>query len=417
MKKNKPEELRNPEENSFTSMLDEVVRKGAQKMLETALKLEVEEFCQSHDEQRDEDGRRLITRNGYSKSRNIVTGAGQLATQTPRVDDRALAEAGKPRFKSSLVPPYLRRTKNIEELVPVLYLKGISTGGFTEALEKIFGKNVIGFSAENIVRMKQIWEQDYKQWISRDLSESRYVYWWIDGIYFNVRLNDDRQCILVIIGAKEDGTKELIAVEDGFRETKESWRSIIRDLKRRGLTTGPELAIGDGALGFWAAIAEEFPNTKTQICWVHKTANILDKMPSSLQGKAKKMIHDIYLSPTKQDANVAFDIFIEEFELKYPRAVASLRNNRDELMSFFDFPAEQWQHIRSTNVIESTFATVRLRTKRTKGCGSRIATLTMVFKLAESAEKRWRKLRGYKKLSLLLEGVQFQDGVELQQAA
>ena len=417
MKKNKPEELRNPEENSFTSMLDEVVRKGAQKMLETALKLEVEEFCQSHDEQRDEDGRRLITRNGYSKSRNIVTGAGQLAIQTPRVDDRALAEAGKPRFKSSLVPPYLRRTKNIEELVPVLYLKGISTGGFTEALEKIFGKNVIGFSAENIVRMKQIWEQDYKQWISRDLSESRYVYWWIDGIYFNVRLNDDRQCILVIIGAKEDGTKELIAVEDGFRETKESWRSIIRDLKRRGLTTGPELAIGDGALGFWAAIAEEFPNTKTQICWVHKTANILDKMPSSLQGKAKKMIHDIYLSPTKQDANVAFDIFIEEFELKYPRAVASLRNNRDELMSFFDFPAEQWQHIRSTNVIESTFATVRLRTKRTKGCGSRIATLTMVFKLAESAEKRWRKLRGYKKLSLLLEGVQFQDGVELQQAA
>ena len=417
MKKNKPEELRNPEENSFTSMLDEVVRKGAQKMLETALKLEVEEFCQSHDEQRDEDGRRLITRNGYSKSRNIVTGAGQLAIQTPRVDDRALAEAGKPRFKSSLVPPYLRRTKNIEELVPVLYLKGISTGGFTEALEKILGKDVIGFSAENIVRMKQIWEQDYKQWISRDLSESRYVYWWIDGIYFNVRLNDDRQCILVIIGAKEDGTKELIAVEDGFRETKESWRSIIRDLKRRGLTTGPELAIGDGALGFWAAIAEEFPNTKTQICWVHKTANILDKMPSSLQGKAKKMIHDIYLSPTKQDANVAFDIFIEEFELKYPRAVASLRNNRDELMSFFDFPAEQWQHIRSTNVIESTFATVRLRTKRTKGCGSRIATLTMVFKLAESAEKRWRKLRGYKKLSLLLEGVQFQDGVELQQAA
>ena len=417
MKKNKPEELRNPEENSFTSMLDEVVRKGAQKMLETALKLEVEEFCQSHDEQRDEDGRRLITCNGYSKSRNIVTGAGQLAIQTPRVDDRALVEAGKPRFKSSLVPPYLRRTKNIEELVPVLYLKGISTGGFTEALEKIFGKNVIGFSAENIVRMKQIWEQDYKQWISRDLSESRYVYWWIDGIYFNVRLNDDRQCILVIIGAKEDGTKELIAVEDGFRETKESWRSIIRDLKRRGLTTGPELAIGDGALGFWAAIAEEFPNTKTQICWVHKTANILDKMPSSLQGKAKKMIHDIYLSPTKQDANVAFDIFIEEFELKYPRAVASLRNNRDELMSFFNFPAEQWQHIRSTNVIESTFATVRLRTKRTKGCRSRIATLTMVFKLAESAEKRWRKLRGYKKLSLLLEGVQFQDGVELQQAA
>ena len=417
MKKNKPEMTQNPQENVFTSVLDEIVRKGAQKMLETALNIEVEEFCESHHSRRDESDRRLVTRNGYNKARKIVTGAGQLEIQTPRVDDRVLGETGKPRFKSSLVPPYLRRTKNIEELVPVLYLKGISTGDFTEALEKILGKDVIGFSAENIVRMKQVWETDYKQWTGRDLSDSRYVYWWIDGIYFNVRLNDDRQCILVMIGAKADGTKELIAVEDGFRESKESWCSIMRELKRRGLRTGPELAIGDGALGFWAAIAEEFPNTKTQICWVHKTVNVLDKLPSSLQGKAKEMIHDIYLAPTGQDANVAFDIFIEEFELKYPKAVESLRSNRQELMSSYNFPAEQWQHIRSTNVIESTFATVRLRTKRTKGCGSRIATLTMVFKLAQSAEKRWRKLRGYRKISQLLEGVQFQDGVALQKAA
>jgi transposase-like protein len=415
--KNRPETIENPEENVFESVLDEVVRKGAQKMLETALNLEVEEFCRSHAQLCDKEGRRLVVRNGLSEARTIVTGAGPLKVRTPRVDDRILEAVGESRFKSSLVPPYLRRTKNIEELVPVLYLKGISTGDFTEALEKILGKDVAGFSAENIVRMKQIWETDYKRWINRDLSGSRYVYWWVDGIYFNVRLDDDRQCILVIIGARADGTKELIAVVDGFRESKESWASIIRELKRRGLLEGPELAIGDGALGFWAAIAEEFPKTKTQICWVHKTVNVLDQMPSSLQGKAKKMIHDIYLAPTKMDANVAFDVFIEEFDLKYPKAVDSLRLHREELLNFYDFPAEQWQHIRSTNVIESTFSTVRLRTKRTKGCGSRIATLTMVFKLAESAEKRWKKLRGYRKISLLLEGVQFQDGIALQKAA
>ena len=417
MKKNKPEAVENPEENVFESVLDEVVRKGAQKMLETALNLEIEEFCRSHAERRDEEGRRLVVRNGSSEARTIVTGAGPLKVRTPRVDDRILEKAGEIRFKSSLVPPYLRRTKNIEELVPVLYLKGISTGDFTEALEKILGKDVAGFSAENIVRMKQIWETDYKRWIARDLSESRYVYWWVDGIYFNVRLDDDRQCILVIIGAKADGSKELIAVVDGFRESKESWASILRELKRRGLIEGPELAIGDGALGFWAALAEEFPKTKTQICWVHKTVNVLDKMPSSLQGKAKKMIHDIYLAPTKMDAGVAFDVFIEEFDLKYPKAVDSLRLHREDLLNFYDFPAEQWQHLRSTNVIESTFSTVRLRTKKTKGCGSRIATLTMVFKLVESAEKQWKKLRGYRKISQLLEGVQFQDGVALQKAA
>ena len=417
MKKNKPETIENPEENVFESVLDEVVRKGAQRMLETALNLEVEEFCRTHDERRDEEGRRLVVRNGMSEARTLVTGAGPLRVRTPRVDDRVLEKAGEIRFKSSLVPPYLRRTRNIEELVPVLYLKGISTGDFTETLEKILGKDVAGFSAENIVRMKQIWESDYKQWTQRDLSGSRYVYWWVDGIYFNVRLDDERQCILVIIGAKADGSKELIAVVDGFRESKESWTSIIRELKRRGLIAGPKLAIGDGALGFWAAIAEEFPKTKTQICWVHKTVNVLDKFPSSLQGKAKKMIHDIYLAPTKMDAGIAFDVFIEEFDLKYPKAVDSLRRHREDLLNFYDFPAEQWQHLRSTNVIESTFSTVRLRTKKTKGCGSRIATLTMVFKLVESAEKRWKKLRGYRKISQLLEGVQFQDGIALQKAA
>ena len=417
MKKNKSLEVEMPEKNSMESPLDEIVRQGAQKMLQIALNEEVESFCQKHEDKQDESGHRLIVKNGFHKTRSIVTGAGQLNIQTPRVDDRALEERDEPRFHSTLIPPYLRRTKNIEELVPLLYLKGISTGGFVEVLEKLTGKNVVGFSPENVVRMKQAWEKEYKAWVDRDLSDSSYVYWWVDGIYFNVRLDDERQCILVIIGAKEDGTKELIGIEDGFRESKESWQSIQRNLKRRGLKAGPKLAIGDGALGFWSALAEEYPDTKTQMCWVHKTVNVLDKLPRSLQEKGKKMIHDIYLSPTKKEAEIALDVFMKEFELKYPKAVNSLKRNQDYLLSFYDFPAEHWPSIRNSNVIESTFATVRLRTKRTKGCGSRIATLTMVFKLVESAQKRWRKLRGYKRLQEIWTGVQFENGVEVKMAA
>lgn len=417
MKKNKSLEVQMPEENEVKPVLDEVVRQGAQKMLKAMLAEEVDDFCRKHENKQDQWGRRLIVRNGYNKARTLVTGAGQIDIQTPRVDDRALENIEEPRFQSSLIPPYLKRTQNMEEFVPYLYLKGISTGDFTDVMEKLTRKKVAGFSAENIVRMKQIWERDYKSWINRDFSNSSYVYWWVDGIHFNVRLDDGRQCILVIIGAKEDGTKELIAVEDGFRESKESWQSLLRDLKRRGLKVGPKLAIGDGALGFWAALPEEFPDAKEQGCWVHKTCNVLDKLPTSLQGKGKKMIHDIYMSPTKEEAEIAFDEFIKEFDLKYPKAVKSLTDNRDRLLNFYDFPAEHWQSIRSTNVIESTFATVRLRTKRTKGCGSRIATLTMVFKLAESAQKRWRKLRGHKRLPEICSGVQFENGVEVKMAA
>ena len=417
MKNNKSIKIEMPEKNEVKSVLDEIVRQGAQRMLKAMLKEEVEGFCQKHEDKQDESGHRLIVRNGYQKARTLVTGAGQLNIQAPRVDDRVLEEMGEPRFQSSLVPPYLKRTKNIEEFIPYLYLKGISTGDFTDVMEKLTRKKVAGFSPENIVRMKKIWEQEYKNWSNRDLSESTYVYWWVDGIHFKVRLDGDRQCILVIIGAKEDGTKELIAVEDGYRESKESWQSLLRDLKRRGLKAGPKLAIGDGALGFWAALSEEFPDAKEQACWVHKTANVLDKLPTSLQGKGKNMIHDIYMSPTKEEAGIAFDEFIKEFELKYPKAVKSITNNRDRLLNFYDFPAEHWQSIRSTNVIESTFATVRLRTKKTKGCGSRMATLTMVFKLVESAQKRWRKLRGYKRLSEIWSGVQFENGIEVKIAA
>ena len=406
----------NPEENIVNQPLDEIVRYGAKKMLQKALDVEVDLFLEKYQYILDAQGNRKVIRNGRGRPRKIVTGAGQLEIETPRIDDRTLEIQQEPRFKSSIVPPYLRRTKNIDELLPVLYLKGISTGDFSEALESILGKDVIGLSAQNIVRLKQIWQKEYEQWSKRELSHKEYVYWWADGVHFNVRLDNERQCILVIMGVTVDGQKEIIAVADGFRESKESWTSVIREIKRLGLTTAPKLAIGDGALGFWAAIQEEFPETNHQLCWVHKTANILDKLPKSLQGKAKTMIHNIYLAPTKVDANNSFDVFIEEFEAKYPKAVDCMRKHRDRLLKFYNYPAEHWQSIRTTNPIESTFATVRLRTYRTKGCGSRMATLTMVFKLIQSAQKRWIKIRFAKKIKQVWEGIIFEDGIELKES-
>jgi len=403
----------NPGKNIVNHPLDEIVRKGAKEMLQKALEIEVELFLEKYQYILDDKGNRQVVRNGRGRPRKIVTGAGQIEVETPRVDDRVLEIHKESRFKSSIVPPYLRRTKNIDELLPVLYLKGISTGDFSEALESILGKNVVGISAQNIVRLKQVWQKEYEQWSARDLRGKEYVYWWADGVHFNVRLDHERQCVLVLIGVTPQGQKEILAVVDGFRESKESWQSLIRMVKRLGLTKAPKLAIGDGALGFWAALQEEFPATDHQLCWIHKTVNVLDKLPKSLQGKAKTMIHDIYLAPTKMDANNAFDVFIEEFEAKYPRAVDCLRNHRDRLLEFYNYPAEHWQSIRSTNVIESVFATVRLRTYRTKGCGSRIATLTMVFKLIQSAQKRWIKLRFAEKAKQVWEGILFEDGLEV----
>jgi len=400
-----------PEENIVKKSLDEIAREGAREMLQRALEIEVDLFLEQYQYILDDNGNRQVVRNGQSRSRKIITGAGQLDIRTPRIDDRILDRHKEKRFKSSIIPPYLRRTKNMDELLPVLYLKGISTGDFTEALEAILGKQIIGLSAQNIVRLKQVWEQEYNEWIKRDLSTVEYVYWWVDGIYFNVRLDDDRQCVLVIIGARTDGRKEIVAIVDGFRESKISWQSLIRELKRMGLSKCPKLSIGDGSLGYWSALGEEFPETDHQLCWVHKTANVLDKLPQSLQSRAKTMIHNIYLAPTKKEADIAFDIFIEEFEAKYPKAVDCIRNNREKLLSFYKYPAQQWVHLRSTNVIESTFSTVRLRTVKTKGCGSRIATLTMVFKLILSAQKRWTRLRGYRKIKQVWDGVKFEDGL------
>lgn len=405
-----------PEKSSLRMALDEIVQEGALTLLKRALAIEVAEYLRRYEADRDEKGHALVTRNGHGKERRVITGAGELRIKAPRVNDRRFDENGeRRRFRSSILPPFLRRTKNIDELFPVLYLKGISTGDFEEALEALLGKGVIGLSSSNITRLKRVWEDEYDKWRKRDLSNEHYVYMWVDGIYFNVRLDSDRQCILVMMGATSDGRKELVAIQDGYRESKESWQGLIRDLKGRGLSIPPNLAVGDGALGFWAALREEWPDTDEQRCWKHKTANVLDKMPKSVQGRAKSMIHDIYLAETKEEANKAFDRFINEFGIKYKGAVECLKKDRDELLTFYDYPAQHWKHLRTTNPIESTFATVRLRTKKTKGCGSRIATLTMVFKLVESAQKRWQRLRSRNLIIKVFEGVKFEDGIMVEE--
>jgi transposase-like protein len=299
----------------------------------------------------------------------------------------------------------------VDALIPVLYLKGISTGDFSEALEAILGPNAAGLSATNIVRLKEGWKREYEAWAARDLSKKRFVYWRADGIYFNVRLDPERPCLLVLMGALEDGTKELVAVWDGIRESKASWLEVLRDLKARGLAEAPKLAVGDGALGFWAALEEEYSQVREQRCWVHKTANVLDKLPRSVQPYAKKLIHEMYLSPTKEKALEAYHRFLSEYEAKYPKATDCLRKDEDVLFSFYDFPTEHWMHIRTTNPIESAFATVRHRTRQTKGCGSRLATLMMVFKLAMQAERHWRKLNSAQLLAHVIRGVAFTDGV------
>jgi transposase-like protein len=398
------------------SVLEQIAREGARRMLKMALENEIAEYIERFQHLVDESGKRIVVKNGYHTEREILTGLGPIEIKQPRVDDRKLGNSGEERFSSKILPRYLRRIPSIDNLIPVLYLKGISTNEFPTALSAILGEGAKGLSAANIVRLKQCWEEEYKKWSKRDVSEKKYVYFWVDGIYFNVRLDDERSCILVIMAADEAGKKELVAVTDGFRESKTAWKELLLDLKDRGLKMGPKLAVGDGALGFWAALDEVFPKIRRQRCWVHKTANILDKMPKSIQSKAKSMIHDMYMAETKAAALKAFDHFVESFESKYPKAVECLTKDKKDLFTFYDFPGIHWIHIRTTNPIESTFATVRNRTKRTKGSGSRTATLTMVYKLSLEAEKTWKKLKGYKLLKLVLEEKRFLDG-ELQEKA
>lgn len=396
---------------SARSALEEALRDGARKMLQEAIESEVVEYVQRFQNIRDEMNRRLVKRNGHLPARNLLTGIGPINIRQPRVRDRRQGE----RFSSGIFPKYKRKTKNIEQLLPELYLRGISTNNFSDGLSAILGENAPGLSASNIARMKEIWEKEYQEWNERKLSEKRYVYIWADGIYFNIRLDDDRPCLLVLIGATEEGQKELIGIYDGVRESTQSWRDFLQNLKSRGLSVSPSLAIGDGALGFWSALEEEFPRCRQQRCWVHKTANILDKMPKSVQTNAKRMIHEIYMSPTKDTALKAYDEFLTHYSAKYPAACKCLEKNKEQLFNFYDFPAEHWIHIRTTNPIESTFATVRHRSRQTKGCGNRIATLTMVYKLVKLAEKGWIKLRGFALLPKVIAGVKFKDGEEVKE--
>ncbi len=388
------------------SVLDEIAREGARRMLQAALVSEADDFIAQFGNVVDTEGRRVVVRNGYLPERELVSGVGSLAVKQPRVRDRS----GHQKFTSKILPPFLRRLPRVDALIPVLYLKGISTGDFSEALTAILGPNVAGLSATNIVRLKEGWEKEFETWSKRELSGKRYVYWWADGLYFNVRLDKDRPCILVLMGATEDGTKELLAVWDGERESKVSWQTVLRELKRRGLTEGPKLATGDGALGFWAALEEEFPETEEQRCWVHKTANMLDKMPKSIQPDAKQLIHEMYRAPTLAAAKEASEEFKKRYSAKHPKAVECLTKDEDVLCTFYNFPAEHWIHLRTTNPIESTFATVRHRTRQTKGCGSRKATMAMVFKLGLEAQKRWRRLNGHRLLAKVIEGAKFVDG-------
>ena len=396
------------------NLLEQTLREGARQMLQKAIELEVMDYLTAHQEHRDENGHRLVRRNGRRAPRDLQTSMGPITIQQPRVEDRRPGH----QFSSNILPRYLRRVASLDNLIPALYLRGVSTNNMAQALVPILGDQVKGLSPANVTRMCSIWEDQQKQWQQRSLEGKRYVYFWADGIYFNVRLDDQRPCVLVIVGALEDGTKELVGLYDGQRESKLSWKELLNDLKRRGLIMAPKLAVGDGALGFWAALEEEYPSVGQQRCWVHKTANVLDKMPKSVQPAAKRMIHDIYLAPTRKEAHRAWDQFIHLYQAKYPKACACLEKDRQALMTFYDFPAEHWSHLRTTNPIESTFAGVRHRTRQTKGCGSRQATLAMVFQLIMQAEKRWRRLNGAGQLDKLIAGVLFIDGEEqIQKAA
>jgi transposase-like protein len=397
--------------------ITDILRSGARQLLAQALEFEVASFLSQYADLNDAQGRKRITRNGYLPERKIQTGIGQVPVKVPRVRDRQSEnELDRIRFNSSILPPYLRKTKSMETLIPWLYLKGISTGDFTEALAALVGKDAPGLSPSTISRLKSVWQQEYEQWLNRDLSRKRYVYIWADGVYCNVRM-DDKQCLLVIIGATKDGRKELIALEGGYRESEHSWSSILVDLKRRGLLEAPELAIGDGSLGFWKALAKAYDKTHWQRCWVHKTANILNKLPKSIQAKAKEKIHQIWMAPNKEEAKKSFDAFIDIYEAKYPKAVECLKKDRDVLLTFYDFPAEHWRHIRTTNPIESTFATVKLRTAKVRGCFSAETVQTMAFKLCKCAQKRWIRLHRYEKLAMVIKGIKFVDGIEINRIA
>lgn len=400
--------LSQPDETG-TDVLTALLRNGARQLIAQAVEVELQQLLQAHEELRLPDGRKAVVRNGYLPERSIQTGIGDVDIKVPKVRDRSGSGI---RFTSALLPPYLKRARSVEELLPWLYLKGISTGDYQEALAALLGENAKGLSANTSSRLKERWIDEHREWRQRDLSDKRYAYLWVDGIYSNVRL-DDRLCLLVVMGVTEHGRKELIAVEEGYRESEASWLELLNGLVARGLTTCPKLAIADGALGFWKALSKVYPQTKQQRCWVHKTANVLNKLPKAVQPKVKEALHDIWMAETREKAHKAFDIALERFTAKYPRAMECLAKDRESMLAFYDFPAEHWVSIRTTNPIESAFATVRLRTSKTRNCGSRNTTLAMVYKLLQSAQKRWNRLKGFQLLTLVVNNVKFQDGEQV----
>jgi putative transposase len=401
---------------AFDDQLTEILKQGAHALLAQAVEAEVADFLAKHADLKTADGcRQRIVRHGHLPERKVMTGIGPVTVRQPRVRDREAAadDVSRIRFTPAILPPYMRRSKSIEALLPILYLKGISSGDFSEALAALLGKEAAGLSPTTIVRLKEGWNDEHAAWQKRDLSSKRYIYVWADGIHLQARLEDEKQCILVLIGATPEGRKELVGFTDGARENAQDWRDLLLDLKRRGLDVQPELAIADGALGFWKAAGEVWPKTREQRCWFHKTANVLAKLPKSQQPKAKRALQEIWMAETKADAEAAFDGFIESYQLKYAKAAECLNKDRDTLLAFYDFPAEHWKHLRTTNPIESTFATVRHRTIRSKGCLSNRTALAMVFKLVEAAQKSWRRLDGHNQLPKLILGVKFTDGLEV----
>jgi putative transposase len=389
--------------------LTEILKKGAMQLISRAVEAELQDLLLQHVERRTADGKAGVIRNGYLPAREIQTGIGPVTVQIPKVRSRT----GEPvTFRSALVPPYVRKTKSLEAALPWLYLKGISTGEMHEALQVLVGPEAVGLSASTVSRLKQVWAEEYRDWNRGRLDKDRWVYVWADGVYSGLRAEHTKLCALVIIGVNERGEKHFLAIEDGIRESTQSWREVLLTLKSRGMNV-PQLAIGDGAMGFWAALDEVYPATRQQRCWMHKTMNILNCLPKSTQPKAKQSLHAIWQAETKVDAEQAFDLFIETYEAKYPKATTCLQKDHETLMTFYDFPAVHWQHVRTSNPIESTFGTIRHRTKRSKGCLSRDGMLHMMFKLGQCAQKNWRRLRGFDYLAKVITGIKFKDGIEV----
>lgn len=398
-----------PGPESSRDALTELLRSGARQLISQAVEAELQELLAAHTDRRTSDGKAAVVRNGYLPEREIQTGVGPVTVRVPKVRSKT-GEAVT--FRSALVPPYVRKARSVEAALPWLYLKGISSGEMDSALKVLLGAQARGLSAGTLSRLKQSWAQEYRHWCDRRLDEDRWVYVWTDGIYSGLRAEDAKLCALVVIGVNDRGQKRFLAIEDGVRESKQSWREVLLGLQGRGMNA-PQLAVGDGALGFWSAMEELWPSTRQQRCWMHKTGNVLNALPKATQPKAKNALHQIWQAETKAAAETAFDRFVNRFEAKYPKATLCLQKDREPLLAFYDFPAQHWQSLRTSNPIESTFSTIRHRTTRTKGCLSRDGMLHMMFKLGQCAEGNWRRLRGFDYLAKVITGVEFKDGIEV----